>query len=143
MDFFPTIWNVLHDGIIIAVTGAVPGTVRLNVSIDYLCKRFPEGGENIQVTLTSCTRFAYRDENESEFTTDFSTIAAFEPWIVNAKLVEGLCVIDCNCGVFAVRADDGSLALESGRVITLQELIDVAEAYWKELSDRAKKGRQT
>ena len=142
MDFYPTIWNVLHDGSIIAVHGAVSGTVRLDVSIDYLRERFSDSGKTIQVTLTGCTRFAYRDFEVGEFTTDFSTIAVMEPEVLSAKLHDGLCVLDCAGGVLEVRAVDGSLALDSGRTITLQELIDVADAYWTEWSERAKKARQ-
>lgn len=143
MDFYPAIWNGLHDGNIIAVQGAVPGTVRLDVAIDYLRERFPDSGETIQVRLTGCTRFAYRDFNDVEFTTDFPAIAAFEPQVLSAELRGGLCVLDCSGGVLEVMAADGSLALDSGRAITLQELIDVADAYWTEWSERAKKARQT
>jgi hypothetical protein len=143
MDFYPTIWNVIHDGSIIAVRGTVPGTVQLDISIDYLRERFPDAGKTIQITLTGCTRFAYRDFEESEFTTDFPAIAAFEPEVLSGELRDGLCVLDCAGGVLEVRATDGSLALDSGRAITLQELIDVADAYWTEWSERAKKARQT
>ena len=143
MDFYPTIWNVIHDGSIIAVRGTVPGTVQLDVSIAYLRERFPDAGKTIQVTLTGCTRFAYRDFDEGEFTTDFSAIASFEPEVLSAEMRDGLCVLDCAGGVLEIRAADGLLALESGRAITLQELIDVAQAYWTQLSERAKKARQT
>jgi hypothetical protein len=142
MEFYPTIWNVLHDGSIITLQGAVPGTVRLDVSIDYLRERFPDPGKSIQVTLTGCTRFAYRDFDDGEFTTDFSAIAAYGPEVLSAELRGGLCVLDCAVGVLEAMAADGSLALDSGRAITLQELIDVAEAYWTEWSERAKKARQ-
>jgi hypothetical protein len=143
MDFFPAIWNVLHDGSIIAVRGTVPGTIQLDVSIDYLRERFPDAGKTIQVTLTGCTRFAYRDFDESDFTTDFSAITVFEPEVLSGELRDGLCVLDCAGGVLEVRAASGSLVLDSGRAITLQELIDVSDAYWTELSERARKARQT
>ena len=142
MDFYPAIRNVLHDASIIAVQGAVPGTIRLDVSIDYVRERFPDPGEIIQVTLTGCTRFAYRDFYDDRFTTDFSAIAAFEPEVLSAELRDGLCVLDCAGGVLEVVAAGGSLALDSGRAITLQELMDVAHAYWREWSERAKKAKQ-
>jgi hypothetical protein len=137
MDFYPTIWNVIHDGRIIAVRGTVPGTVQLDVSIDYLRERFPNPGKIIQVTLTGCTQFAYRDFDDGEFTTDFSAIAELGPVVLSGELRDGLCVLDCTGGVLEARATDGSLALDSGRAITLQELMDVAEAYWTEWRARA------
>ena len=142
VTFYPTIWNVLHDGSIIAIHGAVPGTVRLAVSIDYLRERFPDSGDTIQVTLTGCARFAYRDFDVGEFTTDLRTITSMEPEVLSAKLQGDLNEIDCVNGVLEVIATDGSLALDSGRAITLQELLDVSEAYWTEFGERAKKARQ-
>jgi hypothetical protein len=40
-DFFPAIWNVLHDGVIVAVDGVLPGDLRIDVEIGYLRKRIP------------------------------------------------------------------------------------------------------
>jgi hypothetical protein len=131
MDFYPAIWNVLHDGRIIAVSGEVPGTVQLAISIDYLRERFSDTGKTIQVTLTGCNRFAYRDFYEPDFTTNLSAIADFEPEVLSADLHNRLCKVDCVSGVLEVEAVDGSLRLDSGRAIPLQQLIDVADAYWK------------
>lgn len=139
MDFFPAIWNVLHDGSIISIRGAVPGTVQLDVSIEYLRERFADPGKFVQVTLKGCTRFAYRDFDEGQFTTDFSAIAAFQPEILSAEVRDRLCVVDCVSGVLEVVAVDGSLALDGGRVLTLQELVDVSHAYWTEWRERADK----
>ena len=142
MDFFPAIWNVLHDGSIISIQGAFPGTVRFAVSIQYLREQFPYPGETIQGTLTDCTRFAYRDYEAPEFCTDLPAIAASEPEILSAEMRSDISEVCCVGGTLEVRAGGGSLALDSGRVITLQELIDVSEAYWTEWSERAKKARQ-
>jgi hypothetical protein len=142
MDFFPAIWNVLHDGRIVAASGEVPGTVRVNVSIDYLRERFTDLGKVIEVTLTGCTRFAYKPFEEQEFTTGLSAIADFKPEVSSAELQDGLCKIDCVSGWLEVAAVDGSLSLDSGRAITLQELIDVANAYWKEFGERSEQAKQ-
>jgi hypothetical protein len=142
MDFYPSIWNVLHDGRILAASGEVPGTVRLNVSINYLRERFTDPGKFIQVTLTGCTRFAYKPFDEQAFTTGLAAIADFEPEVLSAELQDGLCKVDCACGWLEVAAVDGSLSIDNGLAITLQELIDVADAYWKEFSERAEQARQ-
>jgi hypothetical protein len=143
MDFFPAIWNVIHDGSIIAVRGTVPGTVRFDVSIQYLRERFTDPGEVIQVTLTDCTRFAYRDYEAEDFCTDLPAIAASEPEVLSAELRGDMSEVCCVGGTLEVRASGGSLALDSERAITLQELVDVSEAYWTEWSERAKQARQT
>jgi hypothetical protein len=138
-SFFPAIWNVLHDGVIVAVDDTVPGTIRLEVSIDYLRKRFSESGEFIQVVLVGCTRFTYRASDASGPTTELPRIAEVAPEILSATLTNGVCEIECAGGVLEVIATDGSVRLDSGRAVTLQELIDVADAYWHEWSERAKK----
>ena len=139
MDFYPAIWNVLHDGSIISIQGAVPGIVRFAVSIPYLRKRFPDPGKTIQITLTECTRFAYRCYDAQNFCTDLSAIAASEPEILSAEMRADMSEICCVSGILEVRSSNGSLSLDSGRAITLQELINVSEEYWIEWSEHAKK----
>src|SRR5882762_3608296 len=80
-SFFPTIWNVLHDGVIVAVDGTVPGTIRLQVSIDYLRKHFSQSGEFVEVVLVDCTRFTYRASDASGNTTELPRIADMAPEI--------------------------------------------------------------
>jgi hypothetical protein len=138
-SFFPAIWNVLHDGVIVAVDGTVPGTIRLQVSIDYLRKRFSQSGKFIQVVLVDCTRFTYRASDASGPTTELPLIADMAPEILSATFTNGVCEIECAGGILEVIATDGSVRLDSGLAVTLQELIGVADAYWHEWSKRAKK----
>ncbi len=142
MNFYPAIWNMLHDGGITAIQGSVPGAIRFDVAIDYLRERFPDPGDTIQVTLSGCTRFAYRDFENAEFTTDLSAIAAMEPELLSAKMRGNVCEVVCAEGILEVVAIDGSLALDSGRSITLEELNDVSKAYWTEFSQRGKQARR-
>ena len=142
MNFFPAIWNVLHDGRIVALQGEVPGTIRFHVSIDYLRKRFSDPGETIEVTLNNCTSFAYQDDGSNEFTTDLPAIVATEPEILSAEMRGNTSVIRCVGGTLETSASDGSIMLDSARAITLQELIDVSESYWTEWSQVARQARQ-
>jgi hypothetical protein len=77
--FFPAIWNILHDGVIVAVDGTVPGDLRIDVEIDYLRERIPDPGTLIQVLLIGCTRFAFKDYEKSEVSTALNDIAAMTP----------------------------------------------------------------
>ena len=131
-NFFPAIWNILHDGVIVAVDGTLPGDLRIDVEIDYLRKRIPDPGTLIQVLLIGCTRFAFREYEKSEFSTALNDIAAMKPEVVSASVENGICEIDCVDGILEVVAADGSISLDSGREITLKELTAVAESYWKE-----------
>jgi hypothetical protein len=134
-DFFPAIWNILHDGVIVAVNGILPGDLLIDVEIDYLRKRIPDPGTLIQVLLVGCTRFAYRQYEKSEFSIALGEIAAMGPEIVTASMKDGVCEVDCTAGTLEVVAGDGAIRLDSGREFTLQELKEVADSYWKQWSE--------
>jgi hypothetical protein len=140
-SFFPAIWNILHDGVVVSVEGTVPGDLRIDIEIDYLRKRFAEPGTLIQVLLIGCTRFAFREYEKSKFSTALTEIAAMGPEIVSVSMKDGVCEVDCTEGTLEVVARDGAIRLDNGREVTLQELSGVAEAYWKEWSEHWAKVR--
>jgi hypothetical protein len=140
-DFFPAIWNILHDGVIVAVDGTLPGDLQIDIEIDNLRKRIPDPGALIQVLLIGCTRFAFREYEKSGFSTALTEIAAMGPEIVTASMKDGVCEVDCTAGTLEVVAGDGAIGLDSGRAVTLQELTEVAESYWKEWSEHWAKVR--
>ncbi|MEW6027054.1 MAG: hypothetical protein AB1599_07165 [Planctomycetota bacterium] len=135
LTFFPAVWNVLHDGEIVAISGSVPGTVALDIDINYLRRRFHDPGKIIKLTIIGCTHFAYRDFDDSKFITNLSAIEAFKPVIMGAVMRGEICAVDCLKGPLEVTATDGSLSLDNGRPVSLEELISVADAYWKEWSE--------
>lgn len=113
-NFYPAIWNVLHDGVIVAVDEAVPGTLCLDISIDYLRERFSESGKSIQVLLIGCTRFAYRQSAEAEFTAELPAIAVQQPEILRASMIDGLCEVECSDGSSKSWRQTGPFALIPG-----------------------------
>ena len=136
----------MHDGSIVGIAGQVPGTVRVEVDIGYLRKRFPDAGKTIVVTLDGCTRFAYRPYEikkglppNEKFITDFDAIVALKPLISDAEMKGNVVIVAGSYGMFEAAALGGSLSLDSGRAITLDELIAVAEAYWAEFRERSRK----
>ena len=135
-EFFPEIWNILHDGMIVAVEGTVPGDLRIDMEIDYLRKRIPDPGTLVQVLLFGCTRFAFRKYDSVTFSTVLTEIAAMRPEMVSASIKDGLCEIDCVDGTLEVAAGDGAIRLDNGRAITLRELKGIAASYWKEWRER-------
>lgn len=66
--------------------------------------------------------------------TDYADIVATEPEILRA---DEPTTVFCSNGTLRVQASDFSLALDSGRAITLDELRSVDDAYWTEWSERA------
>lgn len=141
-NFFPAIWNILHDGVIVAVEGTVPGSLWIDIEIDYLRKRFADPGTLIQVHLMGCTRFAFKEYEKSDFSTGLTEIAATRPVMVSASIKDGVCEVDCTVGTLEVVAGDGAMRLDNGREVTLQEFKEVAEGYWKEWKEHWERVRR-
>jgi hypothetical protein len=140
-DFFPAIWNILHDGVIVAIDGTLPGDLRIDIEIDYLRKRIPDPGTLIQVFLIGCTRFAYQGFEATAFSTELAAVAAMQPEVLGGSMKDGICEVECSDGTLEVVAADAAIRLDNGRVVTLQELKEVADSYWKEWSEHWAKVR--
>lgn len=124
------IWNVLHDGSIVGVLGAVPGDVRLVIWIDYLRDGFPYPGNRILLTLHDCTSLSFQPYEAETALTDLDAIARAEPEILQAHDWTDASTVDCAGGTLRVTAAEFSLALDNGLSITFDELCAVSEAYW-------------
>ena len=135
------IWNLLHDGSILEISGSIPGNVHLAVRIDYLRDRFPDPGHRIVLTLHGCTSFSYQPlESSASFAdsavplTDLSAIAAAKPEIRHAKDWTHAHLVECGDGDLEAIAEGFSLALDNGRPISFEDLCAVAESYWTEFA---------
>ena len=131
------IWNVLHDGSVLRVSGAVPGDVQFAVWIDYLRSRFPDPGDRILLTLHGCTALSYQPHGDDTALTDLAAIAKAEPEILQAKDWTDASVVECVSGNMRVTATDFSLSLDSGRAITFDELCAVSKTYWTAFGERS------
>lgn len=128
------LWNLLHDGRIMRIDGAIPGDLSLHVSIGYLRTCFPGQGTGFIVHLAGCSQFAFTPYDEAAIT-DLADIAALSPWIVSCD-PEAPLEVHCAEGMLALRYDDATLSLDSGEAITLAQLDAAATAYWDAWSAR-------
>lgn len=141
-DWCPAVWNVLHDATVVGISGTVPGLLRLTVDCDYLRDRIDHPGNYFYITLSECTRFAYRPWNDDNAVIeDLQTLAERRLWILSAEPHVGFCKVQCNehipngnGGVLEVRASAVRVTLDGERPITQAELESIAEEYWQEWS---------
>ena len=132
------IWDLLHDATVVAISGAPPGTLRLEVECDYLRDRIADPGTRFFLVLDTCTRFRFRPwSDEAIAIEDVVTIASRRLWILSAQHRDGACIVKCSehtphgvGGDLEVAAAAMTLIVESGREVTIAELEDVAEEYW-------------
>ncbi|QEG24135.1 hypothetical protein [Mariniblastus fucicola] len=140
--FFPTIWDVFHDGCIDQVEGSIPGTVTVFVGIEYLRKRFSEPGEHFVVTLSECKKFSflpYSCTDETDRIADFAAIVEQCPGILNAEMDGEVCRVFTDCGVLETSSPCGSVRLDSGREIPLELILETATAYWEEWQSKSRR----
>lgn len=130
----PSVWNLLHDGTIKHIDGAIPGDVSLHVSTDYLRKRFPGEGAGFLLHLERCSHFTFTPYDEPAMS-DLAAIAALTPWIVGCDSSDPL-EVHCAEGTLTLRYDACTLSLDSGETITISQLDEAASSYWNEWSAR-------
>jgi hypothetical protein len=58
-----------------------------------------------------------------------------QPEVLGGSMKDGICEVECSDGTLEVVAADAAIRLDNGRVVTLQELKEVADSYWKEWSE--------
>ena len=144
MSQCPDLWNVLHDATIVAVTGHVPGEVKLDIEADYLRDRFNDHGRLFVLTLENCPRLVFKPWQEGHAPISrLEELGALALWILSAEEVDGSCAISCTRkvangagGVLEVVATEAVLSLDSGRFLSQAEIEAVADAYWTEWSSR-------
>ena len=128
--FFPAIWNVFHDGCIEQIEGSAPGMVSVHVGIEYLREMFSDPGEYFLVTFPNCTKFSFQHYERDELVVDLASITEDFPGILSAQMDGDVCKVFTDAGLLKMSSDDGSIRLDSGREISLDELLQAATKYW-------------
>lgn len=123
-------WGILHDGGISHIDGTMPGTVSINISINYLRRQFPGEGTGFKVVLTDCTRFEFA-EYDRELLHDFASIVERDPEILSLEHDGDPVVVNCTMGPLTLSYGAASLYLDSGVPVSFEELSSASEAYWK------------
>lgn len=131
------VWNTLHDGVIIAADGSVPGDVRLSIEIGYLCKMLPTASDRLTVRLLGCSSIHVKPF-EDQPSTDIASLVGQEVLSVN-EAADGMVVVNCVEGLIELGYAGVSLQLAEGTSITQAELEAAANRYWTEWEARHKR----
>ena len=122
------LWDILHDGVMEAVEGSVPGDLTLTVRIEYLRGLFPAGGKNIIVKLVGCDTLTYQPDGSGELL--HSLGPELPEGILASEADGGLIRVHCMNGVLSLRYREYSLALDNGQPTTLAEVGEKSREYW-------------
>lgn len=135
------IFNLLHDGRIISITGSVPGDALLEIKCDYLRERINVPGESFLVKLAGCAQLYFQKwEANTKPLTDFQEIAALEPWITGAQVLENEISVGANPGTLFFSCESASVFTNATLILPVSELDRIAEEYWRNwsISSRAR-----
>lgn len=132
-----SVWEILHDGSIFCLEGAVPGDVRVMVEVEYLRALLPDPGDRFVILLTGCSLVEYHDfvGDEVLLVTDLAAISAVGLEILSARVQDHTVVISMTRGASTymelhLQYEGLTVSVESGRVVSLEELADAASRYW-------------
>jgi hypothetical protein len=143
MPPFAGVFNVLHDAIVVAISGEVPGTVVLELDCDQLRERFEGPGARFFLTIKGCARIVYHPAETKAAMRDLAAIAARRLWIRAADQHDGHCIVHCSehapggsSGKLEIAADGLAVTIDNGREVSFGELEEAAEEYWSGIRAR-------
>ncbi|WP_017298022.1 hypothetical protein [Nodosilinea nodulosa] len=138
MSFCVEIWNVLHDGSIVAFRGEHPGNLSVKVEIRYLCEALATGSKFLWVHLLGCTDVAYTPFENSNLVVDFKSLGNGELEILSAKGEDSHISICCTEGILRLSYVDATCELDNGVPVTFATLSEVRKKYWDDWEQRGK-----
>ncbi len=126
----PTLWNLLHDGVLTRAEGVVPGVVRLHVDIPHLRAKFSGQGTGFDLVLTDCSVLSY-EVRDGGGVFELPDIGRIRPVILSAEPGTPLEIFVVG-GTLRLQYRSVELFVDSGAPTTLEELDAASEAYWTE-----------
>jgi hypothetical protein len=147
------LWDMLHDGDLIAIQGDVPGDVDLTVEIGYITDLITPKENNLIVSLLGCDYFVYcpydsptiqslsevvKAELSIMGTSNDEKLGEPEYGITRGPGEERVIFVCCTSqvsgalnGVLKMRYSDFRLQLTDNTPVSLENFIEKIEAYWE------------
>jgi hypothetical protein len=130
-------WDILHNGRVESITGDVPGTISIEISLSYLRQQFPNEGSGFRVDLTHCSEFSYR-ENDDSPREDFYPITATSPEPVRLEYGHEPVTVNFITGTLTASFAQAHIFLDSGALVSSTALSAANQAYWNEWKARTR-----
>jgi len=132
MEPYFDVWNILHDGHIVAAKGDCPGDLSLKIQIGYLCEVLSKGSSFLWVHLHGVRVASFFSHYNSGPMTDPREWAAEKIEVIGAGKVRDHLLVDCDKGELNLVYADATYELENGTPISFHELEEACEKYWYE-----------
>lgn len=138
MDQRCAIWNVLHDGTILAIERGESQELCLRVEIAYLAGMLAAGCEEILVMLKGCSQFEFLHWEDGSTTSDILQISAYGTEILSTASEDVPAVVTTTFGELRLAFQEFKLSLPDGSTLSYERLCAVCEAYWSDFEARGK-----
>lgn len=126
------IWNLLHDGSIVAFSGECPGDISVKVEVEYLCDVLASGSKFLWVHLHSCSNAAFIPFENSELSKDLTQLRDCDLEILSAKDEECHISVCCTNGILYLNYVDAACELDNGVLVTYTNLSLACKKYWND-----------
>lgn len=117
------IWNLLHDGIIEKIEGAIPGDLLVTVEIKWIKQLFSRGNDCFYLKLTNCTLLEFYPFDKDILITNIQSILKYELWNASCEEEGDMIILYCSTGILKLKYDTSVAYLDKTTVITEQEII--------------------
>jgi hypothetical protein len=138
MDARIAIWNTLHDGEI-TVLGRDGDTLVMFVSIPYIRERILPLGDSFALRLSGFRGFELFDSEGRKKSSDLQDDLARNGIEILSTESETMPVrIATTHGYLMLDFDGLEISLDTGRVVSYEEVLHACSEYWEEWSARAR-----
>jgi hypothetical protein len=123
----PRYWNVFHDGVIVSISGGIPGDLAFTIDCEHLYEEVSDGDGAFQLTVTGCDLFQFKFFMDDVTRDEIEVLSSAGMTIVGAEFENGIASVFMDGGLMMLRYRGQSVAMDIGRAVSLQDLCDAAD----------------
>ena len=116
------IWNLLHDGNIVAFSNVGPGDISVKVEIEYLCELLATGSKFLLIHLRDCSDISYSPFKSSDTVIKPESLGECDLEILSAKNEHSYISVCCTEGIIRLSYMDAYYELDNGVPISFATL---------------------
>jgi hypothetical protein len=124
----PSLWGILHDGVVEEIAGSVPGRLTFRISIEWLAEQFGPDSGPLTVMLHDCAAFEFVDFATGQVAADTRAMGGMGLEILSGTQKGDWIEVVTDRGVLRLRYTEITVMLADGREVSLSELSSKADA---------------
>ena len=121
----PRFWNAFHDGIIVSVSGSVPGDLEFTIECEYLYEELSHGQGTFRFKITDCDFFQFKSFKDD--VTHDEIDALNRAGILSAEFDNGIMSVFIHEGLMVLRYQGESVTMDSGWIVSLEQLCEAGD----------------